>query len=127
MHHGLETTHGLQINESAIQPGWYRSIVLDIFERDVVDFSYINNIEPFTYIRSKVEPVYRNLSPTVGTYMNEADWGNVHWKEDFYGVHFDRLSIVKQKYDPDGVFYCITCVGSEDWVVKEDGTLCKSI
>ncbi|KAI0574735.1 Isoamyl alcohol oxidase [Pyrenophora tritici-repentis] len=127
VHHGLETTHGLQINDSAVQPGWYRSVVLDIFERDVVHFSYINNIEPFTYIRSKVEPVYRILSPSVGTYMNEADWGNVQWKEDFYGVHFDRLSMVKQKYDPDGVFYCITCVGSENWVVKEDGTLCKSI
>jgi hypothetical protein len=126
VHHGLETTQGLQVNDSAVQPGWYRSVVLDIFERDVVDFSYINNVEPFAYIRSKVEPVYRDLAPGVGTYMNEADWGNVHWKEDFYGVHFDRLSVVKQKYDPDGVFYCITCVGSENWVVKDDGALCKS-
>ncbi|KAF1937492.1 hypothetical protein EJ02DRAFT_426591 [Clathrospora elynae] len=106
VHHGLETTHGLQ--------------------RDVVDFSYINNVEPFAYIRSKVEPVYRDLAPSVGTYMKEADWGSVHWKEDFYGVHFDRLGVVKQKYDPDGVFYCITCVGSENWVVKDDGTLCQS-
>lgn len=127
VHHGLEATHGLQDSESAVQPGWYRSIILDIFERDVVDFTYINNVEPFSYIRSKVEPVYRDLAPAVGTYMNEADWGSVHWKEDFYGVHFERLSSVKQMVDPEGLFYCITCVGSEKWVVGDDGALCKSM
>ncbi|CAI6312253.1 unnamed protein product [Periconia digitata] len=126
VHHGLETTPKLHFNDSAIQPGWYNSIVLDIFERDVVDFSYKNNIEPFSYIRSKVETVYRDLTPSLGTYMNEADWGSVNWKEDFYGVHYDRLSPIKEKYDPDGLFYCITCVGSDNWVVKDDGTLCKS-
>jgi hypothetical protein len=30
---------------------------------------------------------------------------------------------IKQKYDPDGVFWCKKCVGSEAWVEQLDGEL----
>jgi hypothetical protein len=126
VHHGLEKTQGLQVRDSAVQPGWYNSILLDIFERDVVDSFVAHNAEPFAYIRDTVYPVYKGLSPSVGTYMNEADLGNPNWKEDFYGVHWGRLSKVKAKYDPSSLFYCVTCVGSEAWEVKADGALCRA-
>jgi hypothetical protein len=125
VHHGLETTQGLQVKDSAVQPGWYNSIVLDIFERDVVDMNVADNVEPFYSIREQIEPVYRELAPSVGTYMNEADWGSVNWREDFFGIQWERLSEIKAKYDPESVFYCGTCVGSESWVVEDDGALCK--
>lgn len=125
VHHGLETTTGLTRNDSAVQPGWYNSILLDIFERDVVDFEVADNAEPFDYIRNTIYPIYRDLSPSTGTYMNEADWGDVNWQEDFYSIHWSSLSKIKAKYDPNGVFYCITCVGSESWTVNDDGSLCR--
>ncbi|GAP87073.1 putative isoamyl alcohol oxidase [Rosellinia necatrix] len=125
VHHGLEATDGLQVKDSAVNPSWYNSILLDIFERDVVNTVVADNTEPFAYIRDTVYPVYKGLSPSVGTYMNEADWGNPNWQNDFYDIHWDRLSEVKSKYDPTGLFYCITCVGSESWEVKDDGSLCK--
>ncbi|TLD04772.1 uncharacterized protein PgNI_09073 [Pyricularia grisea] len=82
---------------SAVQSGWYRSIVLDIFETQVNDFSVAENKESFAYLRGVLAPAMADLSPGTGTYMNEADWGSVHWREDFYGEHWERLSAVKQR------------------------------
>ena len=57
--------------------------------------------------------------------MNEADWGDVHWQKDFYGSNWEQLSIIKRTYDPEGVFYCPTCVGSELWEETSNGALCR--
>ncbi|KAL5340170.1 hypothetical protein BJX70DRAFT_407483 [Aspergillus crustosus] len=55
----------------------------------------------------------RDLTPSGGSYVNEADRNSPWWKEDFYGLaNYDRLVGIKGKYDPEGVFYCPTCVGS---------------
>ncbi|KAM5362859.1 hypothetical protein ACJZ2D_012308 [Fusarium nematophilum] len=126
VHHGLEAASDVDVDTgSAVQPGWYNSIILDIFELQVNGTDVESNAEIFAHLRSDIVPVYRQLSPGTGTYMNEADWGNVDWKEDFYGPHWKRLSQVKTKYDPRGVFYCPNCVGSEGWVEDEGGVLCR--
>lgn len=127
VHHGLEVSAagaGAGAN-SAVHRGWYDSVILDIFEKAMNGTQASENIEAFAELRKHVAPEYRRLSPTTGVYMNEADWGNVHWQEDFYGVNWQRLSQIKAKYDPDGIFYCQTCVGSEQWVEDEDGALCS--
>lgn len=126
VHHGLEATQGLRVDDSATHSGWYESTLLDIFERDVVDMEVSHNVEPFDYVRNTLYPLYHDLSPSTGTYMNEADWGSDYWQEDFYGAHWERLNQVKEQVDPDGVFYCITCVGSQSWTVGDDGALCKT-
>ncbi|KID92408.1 isoamyl alcohol oxidase, partial [Metarhizium majus ARSEF 297] len=126
VHHGLESTPGQQLAGSAVQPGWYRSIMLDIYEIGVTGFSVAENAAAFAHIREKVYPVYEKLSPTTGTYMNEADFGDAQWQKNFYGIHYDKLSKIKTRYDPDSLFYCTTCVGSEAWAVKENGSLCRS-
>lgn len=126
VHHGLEATQGLRHDDSATNSGWYESTLLDIFERDVVDMEISHNVEPFEYARNRLYPLYRDLSPSVGTYMNEADWGSDYWQEDFYGTHWAKLNHVKEQVDPDGVFYSPTCVGSQSWTVGDDGALCKT-
>lgn len=126
VHHGLQTAPSLQANDSAVQPGWYGSTILDIFETGIEGFSVNDNEDAYRNIRETVHPVYQKLSPNTGTYMNEADFGNADWQKDFYGYHFDELSQIKAKHDPDGVFYCPTCIGSEAWIVKDNGALCKS-
>lgn len=52
-----------------------------------------------------------------GAYMNEADSNEVHWQEKFFGSqeHYQRLKTIKQRVDPQGLFVCRRCVGSEDW------------
>ena len=50
-----------------------------------------------------------------------ADGANLHssyipspdWKLDFWGKHYVDLLKVKIRYDPDSLFYCFHCVGSD--------------
>ncbi|KAF4976731.1 hypothetical protein FZEAL_6646 [Fusarium zealandicum] len=126
VHHGLEAASGVGPDlQSAVQPGWYNSIILDIFELPMEGYDVEKNMDLFTNLRNNIVPVYRQLSPSTGTYMNEADWGDANWREDFFGHHWNRLSQVKAKYDPEGIFYCHVCVGSDAWVEDERGALCR--
>ncbi|TDZ39238.1 FAD-linked oxidoreductase apf9 [Colletotrichum spinosum] len=126
VHHGLETSPETRDNSSAVQPGWYNSVILDIFERPMLDgLSVAANIDLFDDIRQNILPAYRALSPTTGTYMNEADWGEERFAEDFYSTNYKKLLEIKTKYDPLGVFYCPTCVGSDAWSEDAGGALCR--
>lgn len=68
----------------------------------------------------------RSLSPNSGAYVNEADPYEPNFQEAFYGNNYARLLSIKQRYDPDSVFYATTGVGSEDWVATSDGRLCRA-
>lgn len=68
----------------------------------------------------------RKAAPDSGTYMNEADWDEVNWQQSFYGNKYNRLLRIKHKYDPSGLFYAVTAVGSDEWKVNGDGRLCKA-
>jgi hypothetical protein len=66
----------------------------------------------------------KSLNPSGGTYSNEADPDSPDWQHAFWGSNYERLFSIKRALDPEGVFYCRSCVGSELW---EDnaGMLCK--
>ena len=37
------------------------------------------------------------------------------WQKSFWGSNYPRLREIKDKYDPDGLFFVHHGVGSEDW------------
>lgn len=51
--------------------------------------------------------------------MWETDFFQTNWQDAFWGENYARLRAIKQKYDPDGLFFLHHGVGSEDW--GEDG------
>lgn len=57
------------------------------------------------------------VGPT-GAYLNEAAFDQPDWKNRFWGSNIAHLEVVKQKYDPNSLFVCRGCVGSDAW----DGT-----
>jgi FAD/FMN-containing dehydrogenase len=67
----------------------------------------------------------KKLAPNTGGYMNEGDRNDPDWKKSFYGSLYGEHLKTKRKYDPSHVFYCPTCVGSEDWIERPDGPLCR--
>jgi hypothetical protein len=71
-------------------------------------------------------PQLEAVTPGSGAYLNEADFQQRNWQEDFYGSNYKRLRSVKKKYDPNDLFYATTAVGSEAWIVASDGRLCRS-
>ena len=69
---------------------------------------------------------FRDLTPGGGAYINEATFDDVNWKDDYYGINYDRLNAIKQEYDPTHTFWAVTAVGSDDyWSPAEDGRLCR--
>jgi len=55
------------------------------------------------------------VDPEMGTYTNEANAYEPEWQKVFWGTNYPRLLVVKEKWDPRGVFRCNRCVGSERW------------
>ncbi|KAF2683964.1 FAD-binding domain-containing protein [Lentithecium fluviatile CBS 122367] len=80
---------------------------------------------------------WRDITPGSGAYMNEGDMQEPDWKDSFYGSNYPRLLQVKKKWDPYGVFWAISGVGSDEWVVygsgggrgglyTQDGRICRA-
>jgi FAD/FMN-containing dehydrogenase len=57
----------------------------------------------------------RKLLPNVGSYVAEGDFFDEAWRQSFWGPNYPRLLAVKDKYDPDGLFFVHHGVGSERW------------
>jgi len=79
---------------------------------------------------------WRDITPAGeggGSYLNEASVDEPNWKEDFYGDQYEKLLGIKQKYDPHGLFYATTAVGSDEWEIRhpetgyttQNGRLCR--
>lgn len=57
----------------------------------------------------------RKLVPNHGSYVSESNYFEPDWRSAFWGANYARLRQVKDKYDPDGLFFVHHGVGSEDW------------
>jgi FAD/FMN-containing dehydrogenase len=57
----------------------------------------------------------RKMVPNAGSYVSESNFFDNGWQRSFWGPNYPRLRTVKQKYDPDGLFFVHHGVGSEDW------------
>jgi FAD/FMN-containing dehydrogenase len=57
----------------------------------------------------------RKIVPNAGCYLNECNYFNANWQRDFWGENYPRLRMIKNKYDPGGLFFVHHGVGSEDW------------
>lgn len=57
-----------------------------------------------------------NATSIFGTaaYYNEDYDLEVSWQESMFGDNYKRLYEVKKAWDPNDVFSCRACVGSED-------------
>ena len=57
----------------------------------------------------------RKLVSRAASYVWETNYFEPNWQDSFWGDNYGRLKRVKQKYDPDGLFFLHHGVGSEDW------------
>lgn len=67
----------------------------------------------------------KNLAPDTAGYMNEGDVNDPDYIKSFYGDKYAGHLAVKQKYDPQDIFFCPTCVGAERFIDRPDGALCR--
>lgn len=57
----------------------------------------------------------RKIVPNVGAYVSESDYFEKSWQHSFWGANYPRLQAVKEKYDPEGLFFVHQGVGTEKW------------
>ena len=57
----------------------------------------------------------RRVAEGAGSYVAESNYFNAAWKQAFWGGNYPRLRAVKDRYDPEGLFFVHHGVGSEDW------------
>ena len=111
---------------SGVNPAWRGTYVHNIVARGWAPGSSNATIaavhNDITNIKT---PAMKALAPDTGCYMNEADRFDPTYLADFYGANQNKLSQIKQKYDPQNVFYCPTCIGSENWAENGEGVLCE--
>jgi FAD/FMN-containing dehydrogenase len=57
----------------------------------------------------------RRIVPRVGSYVWETNYFEPNWQDSFWGDNYARLRAVKEKYDPNGLFFVYHGAGSEGW------------
>ncbi|KAF2200040.1 FAD-binding domain-containing protein, partial [Delitschia confertaspora ATCC 74209] len=92
------------------------------------DESWAVRQEAADVVTNVVDEAMRKAAPYSGAYVNEGDINEPNWQSEYWGEKYPRLLKIKQKYDPNGVFYAQTTPGTEDWEVINYGTkLCKKV
>ncbi|KAF9308378.1 hypothetical protein BG003_011202 [Podila horticola] len=107
--------------DTSVQPAWRSSLLLPsvgLSWND--DVSYQDQLE-IQHALTKAVGRLRAVTPGSGAYVNEADPNEPDWQNSFYGANYPRLRQIQHKYDPQGMFVCRKCVGSEDW---DDDLMC---
>ena len=128
MHPSIKNSFGLMISASAV--GHFSPLVSNEAQRntsnimDILSFCQTNSVDDCD-LSSYYDAVnkFREATPGAGAYFNEADYNEPDWQNTFWGnENYKRLLDIKRAWDPEELFYCHNCVGSEYW---EKGGFCR--
>ena len=112
---------------SGLNPAWRISYFNNIVARGWAPGSSQATIDSvWNDITNVKVAAMQKQAPETGVYMNEADRLDPNYKVNFYGTHYPILYATKELRDPSGIFYCPTCVGSDQWAEDSTGRLCRT-
>ncbi|KAI8632857.1 FAD-binding domain-containing protein [Xylariaceae sp. FL1651] len=123
----VNTSHIVRpVADNAVPPAW-RSALATCIIGSVWSWgqSWDLVLEQQEELVQSILPAFEAATPGADAYMNEANFAQSDWQSVFYGANYPRLTEVKKTYDPHGVLYGVTAVGSENWTVDGDGRLCR--
>ncbi|KAK3349476.1 FAD binding domain-containing protein [Lasiosphaeria hispida] len=108
---------------TAVNPAWRRAVV---HATASVSFAPLNETARAAAISqtNSLTAALRELTPSMGAYVNEASRYEPDWQHTFWGDNYSRLLKIKRAVDPDDVFWCVPCVGNERWHEVDD-VLCR--
>ncbi len=55
------------------------------------------------------------VAPDAASYVSESNYFEQFWQRSYWGINYARLQRVKERYDPEGLFFVHHGVGSENW------------
>lgn len=111
---------------SGLNPAWRKSYFSNIAARGwALDASDATIQSVYHDVVFNKQAAMQKQAPGTGAYMNEASWVDPDYKRNFYGEHYEPLYAIKKRRDRHDVFFCKTCVGSDDWEEDSTGRLCR--
>lgn len=114
-------------NANAVLPQWRTSIVQASLTLPwSFDVPFEDMVAEQNRMTQEIQPIIEAATPGAGAYMNEADFQQTNYQEEFYGVNYPELLEIKKKHDPKDLLYVETGVGSEAWTVENDGRMCRA-
>ena len=114
--------------DNAVLPAWRSATVLynALQQWDQSAAGWDADVAALRRGTSTLDGRLDEVTPGSGNYVNEADPFNPNWKTAFYGEHYGRLLAIKKKWDPEGILYGRENIGSDMWVVGDDGRMCRA-
>ncbi|KAI1089204.1 FAD-binding domain-containing protein [Rostrohypoxylon terebratum] len=112
-------------DEVAVNPYFRKTLFNAVIGTPINYTNFASNKEAQDAITNTFLPELEAITPNGGVYMNEADFQAPDFKTTFYGGNYKKLLAIKNKYDPDHIFYAKTAVGSDRWEQRIDGRLCS--
>ncbi|KAJ6526891.1 hypothetical protein DFH09DRAFT_1045946 [Mycena vulgaris] len=108
---------------NAVNPGWRDTLIHTVIATPwSFEAPWSEMLANQQLMTNEMLPKLAALTPNGSAYLNEADFRQPDWKSVFYGTNYDDLLAVKNKYDPNHLFYAVTAVGSDYWTIEDDGT-----
>ncbi|KAF7956665.1 hypothetical protein EAE96_003999 [Botrytis aclada] len=111
---------------NAAHPDWRNSLFLAFLGTLYNQSNMTANLLGQKTVTNVLDPALEKLIRNLAAYLNEADFNQPKWQQVFYGANYAKLMSIKIKYDPNGIFWGPTAVGSEAWAAAADGRLCKT-
>ncbi|VZH90601.1 unnamed protein product [Fusarium fujikuroi] len=123
---GTLTISPKPVNNS-LHPSWRNATVHLITGQSWTDATMDTDVRNIVHdMTFRKLALLKELDLAQGAYLNEANSIEPDWQWSFWGPNYARLRDIKEKYDPKGLLWCPQCVGSEDWVQRHDGRLCRA-
>lgn len=99
----------------AVNPAWRKALWHLVVTATPADNATATEKKASADRLSAINKKIIDFTPGSGSYMNEADFNEPNWQQSFFGSHYDRLKHIKNRVDPNHLFICHHCIGSEDW------------
>ncbi|KAI5840098.1 hypothetical protein DFP73DRAFT_501095 [Morchella snyderi] len=113
--------------DNSVNPAWRQSVLHAIGATSWDASATPEEIQAKRdYLTNVQMQKWRDITPGSGAYLGESDIQEPNFQQAFYGENYARLHQLKQRFDPKGVFYARTAVGSEDWTLDLEGRLCPN-
>ncbi|KAG9253779.1 FAD binding domain-containing protein [Emericellopsis atlantica] len=110
--------------DNSVNPGWRSAYVHALTSMGFEPFNRTAEKEAQALLKEAWEPMVQ-LTPGMGSYINEAAYFEENPAETFWGDNYERLLQIKREVDPMDVMWCPFCVGHEHWEQRENGQLCR--
>ncbi|KAH9896260.1 putative isoamyl alcohol oxidase [Xylariomycetidae sp. FL2044] len=113
--------------DNAVLAAWRDSVgfcvIVRQWDREV---SFDENLAVKEFMVDDLVPALEAATPGGAIYVNEVDpLYRGDWKVEGYGDKYEKLLAIKDKYDPDGIFWAPLSVGSDRFTVDNEGRVCR--